>query len=253
MVAGIGGGVVYTAEFALNSHIEVLKHASAGQVHVAEAAIFGVSAALEIGGSAFNELVKAAIASGDIVTQAMGAIIGKFMDFREEFVDILKNPEKLLEPKFALRILKKFPVIGDIITIGESGTRILSRVVNGEQETCYRSGMELRKFKHNAKECSSPGNLINSSCVLPCSPGKSPAALICLTTCKDKFPVPCGMMCTATPELCKHASLIAQVADVVNAGLTVAHAAGDIASGNFLGAIAKSFSLIDEFAHPICA
>ena len=60
-------------------------------------------------------------------------------------------------------------------------------------------------------------------------------------------------MCTATDALCKSNSLISQTADVINAGLTIAHAAGDAASGNFLGAISGALNVIEEFAHPICA
>lgn len=148
--------------------------------HVGEVAILGVGAALDLGGAAFNDLIDAAIASGDIVTQAIGSLVGKFMKFKEEFIAVLEDPNKLLDPKFALGILKKFPVIGDIINIGEKAYKLGDRAINGEKERCYRGGMELRKFKHNSKDCAAPGNLINKSCILPCSPGKSPAALFCM-------------------------------------------------------------------------
>ena len=149
-----------------------------------------------------------------------------------------------------LTALTMLPVIGDFIQIGKSGARLMDRALNGEKEQCYRTGWELRGFKKDNDKCSSPGNLVKSKCLKPCPSGKSTAALLCLDKCYGKFPVECGIMCTANDDLCP--SKVMATIDVVCAAVTVAKVAGDVASMNVVGFLSGGLKLIDEFAHPTC-
>ena len=126
-------------------------------------------------------------------------------------------------------VLTFIPVIGDFVQIGLSGYRLMDRALNGEKEQCYRTGWELK---------GSHGDDLKD-----CPPGKSTPGLICLDECYGRFPITCGIMCTANEDLCPN-KVMGTLA-VVNAAVTVGKAAGDIAAMNVVGFLSKGLMLID--------
>ena len=58
------------------------------------------------------------------------------------------------------------------------------------------------------------------------------------------------MLCVQNEGQCP--TLLAQVADVLNATSVIAKTAADIASMNVLGFISSGLAMIETFAHPVC-
>ena len=58
----------------------------------------------------------------------------------------MRDPSKLTK-EMVLKTLKKLPVVGDVVDIAETSVKLVKRAVFGENETCYRTGLERRAFR----------------------------------------------------------------------------------------------------------
>ena len=210
-----------------------------------------VGAMIDISVQALEKVIAEAIKAGDFITQGFVGIVKDIAEVGQDFAQIMKDPTKL-NSDMVLKYMKKMPVVGSLVDIVETGTKIAKRAIFGENETCYRTGLEPSAFRFNVKDCPAPGTMVNGSCFLPCNSGKVSSSLLCLDPCPTKFPVECGMMCTATDALCKKNDVVSNTTTLINAGVTVAKSASDLATGNVVSFFGRGLHLIEEFAHPLC-